>query len=141
MRPDDPLNSMRDQLAALGEDIEIRRHASTESAGSVVKRAIARGRPLGAGSKELIGETVQSTRKGRYISARMWLHLWFSGGHRPARAADLKVARVEHIPERGRGLRRSLEAKHALVSGITRELVGPLRAAAARSAAKRTGKP
>jgi hypothetical protein len=63
MTSDEALDQMRAQLAEHGEDIEIRRYAGTGNARGVADRAIARGRPLGMGSRELIGETVQGTRK------------------------------------------------------------------------------
>ena len=63
MTPAQSLNQHRSMLAAIGEDIEVRRYAGSGALRAVAKRAIVRGRVLGMGSKELVGETVQGTRK------------------------------------------------------------------------------
>jgi hypothetical protein len=63
MTPAQSLDQHRLMLAEIGEDIEIRRYTGSGASRVVVKRAIIRGRVLGMGSKELVGETVQGTRK------------------------------------------------------------------------------
>jgi hypothetical protein len=63
MTPAQALDQHRSMLAEIGEDIEVRRYAGSGAARVFAKRAIVRGRVLGMGSKELVGETVQGTRK------------------------------------------------------------------------------
>ena len=57
------LDRYRSALAEIGEDIEIRRYGGTGAARALIKRALARGRVLGMGAEELVGDTVQRTRK------------------------------------------------------------------------------
>jgi hypothetical protein len=68
MTPAQALDQYRNMLAELGEDIEIRRYAGTGNARAVAQRAVVRGRPIGMGSKELVGETVQNTGKVMLIN-------------------------------------------------------------------------
>ena len=57
------LDRYRSALADIGEDIEIRRYTGSGAARAVVKRVLARGRVLGMGAEELVGDTVQRARK------------------------------------------------------------------------------
>jgi len=63
MTPAQALDQYRNMLAEIGEDIEVRRYGGTGNARAVSQRAVVRGRVLGMGSKELVGETVQNTGK------------------------------------------------------------------------------
>ena len=57
------LDRYRSALAEVGEDIEIRRYGGTGAARALMKRALVRGRVLGMGAEELVGDVVQRTRK------------------------------------------------------------------------------
>jgi hypothetical protein len=57
------LDRYRSALAEIGEDIEIRRYGGSGAARAPIKRALTRGRVLGIGAEELVGDTVQRTRK------------------------------------------------------------------------------
>ena len=57
------LDRYRSSLAEIGEDIEIRRYGGTGAARTLVERALVRGRVLGMGAEELVGNAVQRTRK------------------------------------------------------------------------------
>jgi hypothetical protein len=57
------LDRYRSALAETGEDIEIRRYGGSGAARALVKRALVRGRVLGMGAEELVGDVVQRTRK------------------------------------------------------------------------------
>ena len=57
------LDRYRSALAEIGEDIEIRRYGGTGAARTLVERALVRGRVLGMGAEELVGNAVQRTRK------------------------------------------------------------------------------
>jgi hypothetical protein len=57
------LDRYRSALAEIGEDIEIRRYGGTGAARALLKRAAVRGRVLGLGAEELVGDVVQRTRK------------------------------------------------------------------------------
>ena len=63
MTPAQALDQYRIMLAEIGEDVEVRRYGGSGNARAVLKRAVVRGRVLGMGSKELVGETVQNTGK------------------------------------------------------------------------------
>jgi hypothetical protein len=60
--PADVLNRYRSSLAD-GEDIVVRRFAGTRAARAVAREAIARGRVIGGGATELVGQVVQRYRK------------------------------------------------------------------------------
>ena len=57
------LDRYRSALAEVGEDIEIRRYGGTGAGRALIKRALVRGRVLGKGAEELVGDTIQCTRK------------------------------------------------------------------------------
>ena len=57
------LDRYRSALAETGEDIEIRRYGGSGAARTLIKRALVRGRVLGMGAEELVGDVVQRTRK------------------------------------------------------------------------------
>jgi hypothetical protein len=57
------LDRYRAALAEIGEDIEIRRYGGTGAARTPLKHAAVRGRVLAMGADELIGDTIQRTRK------------------------------------------------------------------------------
>jgi hypothetical protein len=57
------IDRYRSALAEIGEDIEIRRYGGSGAARTLIKRAFVRGRVLGMGAEELVGDTVQRTRK------------------------------------------------------------------------------
>jgi hypothetical protein len=57
------LDRYRSALAEIGEVIEVRRYGGTGTARMLVKRASVRGRVLGVGADELVGDVVQRTRK------------------------------------------------------------------------------
>jgi hypothetical protein len=59
MTPAQALDSYRRMLAKAGEDITVRRYGGTGGARAIVMQAVARGRPIGAGATQLVGETVQ----------------------------------------------------------------------------------
>jgi hypothetical protein len=63
MTPADALASYRRMMARAGEDIAVRRYAGTGAARAIAQEAIARGRPIGGGSTELVGQVVQRYRK------------------------------------------------------------------------------
>jgi hypothetical protein len=56
MTPADALNLYRDMLADEGEDIEVRRYAGSGPARAISQRAIARGRVVGLGSEDIVGD-------------------------------------------------------------------------------------
>lgn len=57
------LASHRLLLAEGGEDIEIRRYSGEGNSRAIATRAIARGKPVGMGSQQLVGETELGTRR------------------------------------------------------------------------------
>jgi hypothetical protein len=57
------IDRYRSALAEIGEDIEIRRYGGSGAARTLIKRALVRGRVFGMGAEELVGDTVQRTRK------------------------------------------------------------------------------
>jgi hypothetical protein len=57
------IDRYRSALTEIGEDIEIRRYGGSGAARTLIKRAFVRGRVLGMGAEELVGDTVQRTRK------------------------------------------------------------------------------
>jgi hypothetical protein len=63
MTPAEALDSYRRMMSGIGEDIAVRRYAGTGAARAVAQEAIARGRVIGGGSTELVGQVVQSYRK------------------------------------------------------------------------------
>jgi hypothetical protein len=63
MTPADALASNRRMMVRAGEDIAVRRYAGTGAARAVTQEAIARGRVIGGGATELVGQVVQSYRK------------------------------------------------------------------------------
>jgi hypothetical protein len=50
-------------MSVVSEDIAVRRYAGTGAARAVAQEAIARGRVIGGGATELVGQVVQSYRK------------------------------------------------------------------------------
>jgi len=60
--PEDVLARYRSSLVD-GEDIAVRRYAGTGGARAIVQEAVVRGRPVGRGEKELVGQVVQRYRK------------------------------------------------------------------------------
>jgi hypothetical protein len=63
MTPSQALASHRQKMAELGEDIAVRRYAGTGAGRAIAQEAISRGRPVGRGEKELVGQVTQRYRK------------------------------------------------------------------------------
>jgi len=57
------IDRYRSAFAEIGEDIEIRRYGGSGAARALAMRALARGRVLGMGAEEIVGDAVRQTRK------------------------------------------------------------------------------
>jgi hypothetical protein len=57
------IDRYRSAFAEIGEDIEIRRYGGSGAARALVMRALARGRVLGMGAEEIVGDAVRQTRE------------------------------------------------------------------------------
>lgn len=63
MTPADALDMYRRQCAENGSDITVRRYSGTGAARAVAQEAVVRGRVVGAGPVQLVGEIAQSGRR------------------------------------------------------------------------------
>jgi hypothetical protein len=59
----DVLQRYRSALAEVGEDIAVRRYAGTGAARAIVQEAIARGRVVGLGAEDIVGDIKLTDRK------------------------------------------------------------------------------
>jgi hypothetical protein len=63
MTPDECINQYRRALAVVGEDIAVRRYAGTGAGRTVAKEAIVRGRIVGLGAKDIVGDIKLTDRR------------------------------------------------------------------------------
>jgi hypothetical protein len=63
MTPSAALASHRKKMARLGEDIAVRRYAGTGAGRAIAQEAIARGRPVGLGARDIVGDIKLTDRK------------------------------------------------------------------------------